>query len=71
MKKDMENALDNMKKKNVEDPDIVMARAGEALDLLAEYATDFSRSTIDRDETASILKIISDYLLYQADCIAD
>ena len=70
MTDDMNKALENMKTTTGEDIGIVMNRAAEALDLLAQYGTDFSREC-DRDETASILKIISDYLFFQAESIAD
>lgn len=47
-------------------PDFIMNTAAEALDLLAQYNSDFSRD-IDKDEVASALRIIAHYLHTEAD----
>lgn len=48
------------------EPDFIMNTAAEALDLLAQYNQDFTRD-IDKDEVASVCRIISDYLLMHAE----
>lgn len=49
-------------------PDFIMSTASEALDLLAHYNSDFNRD-IDKDEVASTLRIVSEYLQMKADLL--
>ena len=70
MNNELDKTMENMKSRNTEEADIVMTRAAEALELLAEYGTSFTRE-IDRDETCSMLSIISDYLMYHAEKTSD
>ncbi len=49
-------------------PDFIMSTASEALDLLAQYNSDFNRD-IDKDEVASTLRIVSEYLQMKAELL--
>ena len=49
-------------------PDFIMSTASEALDLLAHYNSDFNRD-IDKDEVASTLRFVSEYLQMKAELL--
>lgn len=67
----MENEISAMlDHTEMETPAFVMSTAAEALDLLAQYNHDFVRE-IDKDEVASVCRIISEYLQTNADKLSE